>query len=91
MAMFIALHQMTPHMDVGEAAQMSYRALKHEKPDIRWLRYWWSDDTGRMVCLWEAANGEAVWDILHKASIPTDVVFQVEEGDPALLRMGLKK
>jgi len=89
--MFIALHQLTPHMPVADAAQIVLRVLEHEKHVIQWVRYWWSDDTGRLVCLWQAPTAEAVWDTLRRASVPTDAVYQVEEGDPGLLRAGLKR
>ena len=91
MALFIALHQVTPHMAVADAAQIVYRVLKHEKRDTQWQRYWWSDETGKLFCLWEAPTAEAVWDTLRSASVPTDAVYQVEEGDPGLLRAGLKR
>jgi hypothetical protein len=88
---FIAIHQVTPHIDTDSAARMVYGVIKRLKPDTQWLRYWLSDDTGRMFCLWSAPNADAVWEIVRAAGVPTESVYQVEEGDPSLLMQGLDK
>ncbi len=90
MPMYMATHPTKPHMDPTEAAQMVYAVFTSMKLNTHWLRYWLSDGEGRMFCLWDAPSAEAVWDVLRAARIPTDGVFEVDEGDPALLRQGLE-
>jgi hypothetical protein len=90
MSLYLAEHNLTAHMPAEDAARFVYNCLVAEKAPNRWLKYWWSDDSGKMICLWEAQDIATVWDILRCAGIPTRDVFQVEEGDPDLFRQGLE-
>ena len=89
MATLMAVHQVEPHMRLEVAATLIYGVISRLSPGTQWLKYWLSDDTGQMFCLWSAPNAEAVWDILRKAAVPTSTVVEVEEGDPSLLMQGL--
>lgn len=91
MAKFVALHNLMPHMPAEDAAKLVYNCLIAGKAPSQWLKYWWSDDTGKMVCLWEATDAATVWEILRIAGVPTSDVFEVEEGDPELFRQGLEQ
>jgi hypothetical protein len=89
MGTYIALHTLTPHMPIEEAARFVYSVLTNAQPGMTWKRYWISDERGIMFCLWEAPNQQLVADVLAKAAIPTDIIYEVEEGDPDLFRQGL--
>jgi hypothetical protein len=91
MPTYIAVHQVKAHMSLDEAAQLVYSCIQHLTKDSQWLRYWYSDDEGKMICLWSAPDAKSVWSILRAAGVPTSDVFQVEEGDPALFLTGLDK
>jgi hypothetical protein len=88
MAKYLAMHQVTPHMSIDDASVLILGVIQRLTPDIQWLRYWYCDDNGKMVCLWSAQSAAAVWAIVRAAGVPTSDVFEVEEGDPALLQMG---
>ncbi len=89
MPLFVATHHIAPHMSLDEAAKLVYGVLQLLRPDTTWQRYWLCDDEGVMFCLWQAPSADTVWDILKQAGVPTDAVYQVEEGDPSLLMQGL--
>jgi len=89
MPLFMAMHQVTPHMSPDEAARLVYGVISRLHDDTRWLRYWLDDDDGKMICLWSAPDAAAVWQIVRGAGVPTSEVFAVDEGDPTLLMQGL--
>ena len=91
MGTYIAVHHVKAHMSPEEAAQLVYATIKHLTKDTQWLRYWISDDEGKMICLWSAPDSASVWALLREAGVPTSDVFQVEEGDPTLFLTGLDK
>ena len=90
MALFAAVHNLKPHMSLEDAAKLVYGCLVAAEAPNRWLKYWWSDDTGKMLCLWDAQDAATVWGILRRAGVPTNDVFAVEEGDPELFRQGME-
>jgi hypothetical protein len=89
MALYVALHSVTPHMSADEAARLVYGVIQRLSGSTQWLRYWISDDEGKMICLWSADSKDAVWAIVRSAGVPTSDVFAVEEGDPSLFMHGL--
>jgi hypothetical protein len=91
MAIFMALHQVQPHMSADEVARLIYAVISRESAEVVWQKYWLSDETGRLVCLWTAPDTDSLWKLLRSADVPTSEVFPVDEGDPSLLRIGLEK
>jgi len=91
MATYLAVHQVKPHMTPLEASQLVYATITCLHKDTQWLKYWYSDDEGKMICLWSSPDEASVWAILKKAGVPTSDVFQVDEGDPSLFMQGLEK
>ena len=89
MALYMALHQIKPHMSADEAARLVYGVIQRLSGSTQWLKYWICDDEGKMICLWSAENADAVWEIVRGAGVPTSDVFAVEEGDPSLFMQGL--
>jgi hypothetical protein len=89
MATYVAVHTLTPHLPLEEAARFVYAVLTNVQPGTAWKRYWISDESGVMFCLWEADNERLVADVLARAGIPTDAIYAVDEGDPELFRQGL--
>jgi Nickel responsive protein SCO4226-like len=89
MPTYIAVHQVKPHMSPEEAAKIVYATIKLLTKETQWLRYWISDDQGKMICLWSAPDCASVWNIVRSAGVPTSDVFEVEEGDPTFFLTGL--
>jgi hypothetical protein len=89
MSTFIAMHTITPHMPVEDAARLVYSVLTSMRPGMTWKRYWICDERGKMFCLWDAHDAEELWEVLNRAAMPTDSVCEVDEGDPELFRQGL--
>jgi hypothetical protein len=49
--------------------------------DVRYLRYWVSEDQGKVFCLVEAPTGDAASTVHREAhGLVADEVFQVQEG-----------
>jgi hypothetical protein len=54
--------------------------------DVRWVVSFLTADKLRSYCLYEASSPDAILAAAHRAGLPADVITEVEEFDPALLR-----
>lgn len=52
-----------------------------EEYNVEYLRYWFSEDTGRVFCLVEAPNAEAAERVHREAhGLVADEIVEVQEG-----------
>lgn len=53
-----------------------------EKYDVKYLKYWFNEETGRVFCLVEAPNAAAAEAVHREAhGLLADQITQVSEGD----------
>ncbi len=54
--------------------------------DVRWVLSFLTADKLRSYCLYEASSPDAILAAARRAGLPADVVTEVSEIDPAVLR-----
>jgi hypothetical protein len=54
--------------------------------DVRWVLSFLAADRLRSYCLYEASSPDAILAAARRAGLPADVITEVSEIDPALLR-----
>ena len=83
MPLFMDTHDKVDGLTAEAAAGAHKMDLAtQEKYDANFLRYWFSEDTGRVYCLIEAPTAEAANQVHKEAhGLLADEIVQVSEGD----------
>lgn len=75
--------------DVGQLSQeemdaAAFRAIvcAPQFPGLKWIRSYWDRETGRLDCIYEAANATQIEEHAATARIPCDQVRPVDEVMP---------
>lgn len=66
-----------------DAAGFRAAVCAYEYPGMRWIRSFWSPQRGEIVCYYDAANEQEIWEHAERARIPCDEVWEVDMMDPA--------
>jgi len=83
MPLFMDIHNKVEGLTASAITDAHQKDLAvQERFGVRFIRYWYDQTTGKVFCLSEAPNPEAVLDA-HRAShgLVADEVVQVDEGD----------
>lgn len=82
MPLYMDVHDLGDGLTCEAVAQAHQADLEtQDKHDVRYLRYWVSEDSGRVFCLVEAPNAEAASTVHREAhGLVADHVFEVQEG-----------
>jgi uncharacterized protein DUF4242 len=82
MALFIDIHRHIPGLtrDAVEDAHQKDLATQH-KHDANFLKYWFNEQSGDVMCLVEAPSKEAANQVHREAhGLVADEIFEVQEG-----------
>jgi hypothetical protein len=76
------VHTIEGGVSIGDVAKAHVADLQTQDAyDVRYLRYWVSEDEGKVFCLVEAPSEEAATRVHREAhGLLADDVFQVQEG-----------
>ena len=79
MAKFLAIHPVGSEMTVEAGTPMAQSIKAHLTADAYWSRSWYAPEAGALYCLWDAANAEAIREVLAKAApdLPTEGPYQI--------------
>jgi Protein of unknown function (DUF4242) len=80
--LFMDVHQIDGGVAMDDVA-MAHLADLHTQAafDVRYLRYWVNEPSGRVFCLVEAPSAEAAADVHREAhGLVADHIYQVQEG-----------
>lgn len=82
MPLFMDVHEKVDGLTaeaVGGAHAMDLAV--QEKHGVKYLRYWFNEDTGRVYCLVEAPNADAAAQVHREAhGLVADEIIEVREG-----------
>ena len=59
----------------------------NENEGVRWVVSFLSADRLKSYCLSEATSPDAIWAAAQEAGLPADVIVEVDEFDPATMRL----
>jgi Protein of unknown function (DUF4242) len=82
MPLFMDIHDKVEGATAADVADAHRKDLEiQDDHDVRYLRYWFNEETGRIVRLAEGPSREAV-DRVHKLShgLAADEILEVVEG-----------
>ncbi|MGE5144213.1 MAG: DUF4242 domain-containing protein [Acidobacteriota bacterium] len=82
MPLFIDIHRHIPGLtkDAAEGAHQKDLATQ-DKHDAKYLKYWFNEHSGDVVCLVEAPNKEAAIRVHQEAhGLVADEILEVQEG-----------
>jgi hypothetical protein len=82
MPLFMDIHDKVAGATVADVADAHRKDLEIQgEHDVRYVRYWFNEETGRIFCLAEGPSREAV-DRVHKLShgLAADEILEVVEG-----------
>ncbi len=82
MALYMDIHQHIEGLTKEAVAQAHAADLKtQEKYGVKYLRYWFDDNTGKVFCLIEAPNKAAAIAVHQEAhGLLADELIEVKEG-----------
>lgn len=82
MPLFMDVHEIAGGVAMDDVAQAHLADLEIQSAhDVRYLRYWVDEASGRVFCLVEAPSAQAAADVHQKAhGLVADQIFQVQEG-----------
>ena len=82
MPLFMDVHQIDGGVAMEDVAKAHLADLQTQAAyDVRYLRYWVDEPSGRVFCLVEAPSAEAAANV-HRAAhaLEADHIYQVQEG-----------
>ena len=82
MPLFMDVHEIAGGVAMDDVARAHLADLEIQSAhDVRYLRYWVDEATGRVFCLVEAPSAEAAADVHQKAhGLVADQIYRVQEG-----------
>jgi hypothetical protein len=82
MPLYMDVHTIDGGVSIDDVAKAHVADLETQDAyDVRYLRYWVSEDQGKVFCLVEAPTGDAASTVHREAhGLVADEVFQVQEG-----------
>ena len=82
MPLYMDVHSIAGGVALDDVAKAHMADLQEQaKHDVRYLRYWVSEDVGKVFCLVEAPSPEAASTVHRDAhGLVADDVFLVKEG-----------
>ena len=82
MPLFIDVHKHVPGLTKDGVADAHQKDLAaQDKHDVKYLKYWFNDKTGKVFCLVEAPNKDAAIRVHREAhGLIPDEIIEVEEG-----------
>jgi hypothetical protein len=82
MPLYMDVHRIDGGVTVDDVAKAHMADLQTQgQYDVRYLRYWVSEDQGRVFCLVEAPSAEAATNVHREAhGLVADEVAEVQEG-----------
>jgi hypothetical protein len=80
--LFMDVHQIDGGVSMDDVAKAHLADLQTQAGyDVRYLRYWVDEGSGRVFCLVEAPTADAASDVHRQAhGLVADHVYQVQEG-----------
>jgi Nickel responsive protein SCO4226-like len=85
MPLFMIERRFAEQLEVDGDVVREVDAINAEE-DVRWVLSFLTADKLRSYCLYEASSPDAILAAADRAGLPADVISQVDEIDPALLR-----
>jgi Protein of unknown function (DUF4242) len=82
MPLFMDVHTLKGGVRIGEVAEAHGADLKiQDKHDVRYLRYWVDEQSGKVFCLVDAPSAAAAAAVHREAhGLVADDVYKVQEG-----------
>jgi len=82
MPLYMDVHTIEGGVSMGDVAKAHVADLQTQEPyDVRYLRYWVSEDAGKVFCLVEAPSEEVASTVHREAhGLVAENVFRVQEG-----------
>lgn len=82
MPLFMDVHEIAGGVAMDDVAKAHLADLQAQSAhDVRYLRYWVDEATGRVFCLVEAPSAQAATAVHQEAhGLVADQIFQVQEG-----------
>jgi hypothetical protein len=82
MPLFMDVHEHVEGLTAEAVAQAHQRDLEVQgKHDVKYLKYWFDEGTGKVFCLVEAPNAEAASTVHREAhGLVADQITEVREG-----------
>ena len=82
MPLFMDVHHIDGGVNVDDVAKAHVADLQTQgRYDVRYLRYWVDEATGKIFCLVEAPDAEAAADVHREAhGLVADEIYRVQEG-----------
>jgi hypothetical protein len=73
------IRRSVPGANRDEIDASAFRAIvcAYEYPNMRWIRSYWDQHGGQLLCLYEADSAEQIADHAQRARIPCDEVREV--------------
>jgi len=80
--LFMDVHQIADGVAMDDVAKAHLADLQIQAThDVRYLRYWVDEQSGRVFCLVEAPSAKAAADVHQEAhGLVADHIYQVQEG-----------
>lgn len=84
MARFLVVHKVPQTMTQEEAIETGKAIVTTQSGESRWLRSWYLPEDDRLLCEWEAPEGETIQTALRKVKhFPVETIQLVQPVDPA--------
>lgn len=82
MPLFMDTHEKVDGLTADAVAGAHQKDLEvQEKHDVRYLKYWFNEDTGKVFCLVEAPTADAAAAVHREAhGLEADDITEVREG-----------
>ena len=82
MPLFLDIHQHIPGLTAEAVAGAHAKDLQAQpKHDVKYLKYWFDEGTGKVFCLVEAPSKEAAAAVHREAhGLLADEIIEVKEG-----------
>ena len=83
MSLYMDIHHKVNGLTAEAVAEAHSRDLEvQEKYGVKYLQYWYDEDTGRVFCLVEAPSKEAAEAVHREAhGLLADEITEVKEGE----------
>jgi hypothetical protein len=80
--LFMDVHEIAGGVAMDDVAKAHLADLEIQSAhDVRYLRYWVDEATGRVFCLVEAPSAQAAADVHQQAhGLVADRIYRVQEG-----------